>query len=793
MPTEVFIDASDPSRQGAYRRANGSLTAASFDFVRNDQCPRRFHIMEESVASALEKLRHRDVTGTTLKVAIGQPDLGPSGGTFALTFAGSGTGMTVLAYDITAAALETAMNSNAAVSSAGGVDVTGGPYQFVIKFRTFADKAEFIGDETNLEPASRVSIQTTEPGTGSVHEEQVIRLLRLPYAYSDNWTPETADGTATVALSPTGSATTKGVVNLTLPEAAESGSFRLEFSRVQAWQISVTSYFPAVQQSFFLSLVAPSVSSGYGGLFWDVEDKNGPVRMWMDCNNASVAPAVPAGGRLLELNYPNTTNAATIIAAIKVDLNADAEFAGTISASTTQLLVVQTAGGTRVAPPPTVVGTFDAVVTMSVSQAGTNGELGGKFLTIADNAGAVAVWFDVHQDIEPAHLADRSIRVAAAGMTSAALLRTAIKDAIDADAQFTATESGVLVLVTDLAAGTRDIGDPNLPARNTSRLPVGVVTPGAGVAGEFPFDVTATDLAIAFTDFFEVTPTKPGQFRFVAKANGTWSAPSIASNFVVPTYFDGTINLATTTLLAAFAATTEDTLDATLEVEHTTAGAVDTILRMPVLIYRDVIDAATIAPTPLPDYYTKAEVDGLFAGINGPFESDSDSAAVPGFSFGGIVGREDDGFFSNGAGQVGLALGGANTFDFSTTLLQAAAGIKSSHATTGLGYTTGAGGTVTQLTNKATGVTLNKATGEITMNGAALAGATLVSFVLTNSAIAAADLVLVEHVATGTIGVYKCSAAAAAGSATIRVLNLTAGSLSEAIVLKFVVFKAVTT
>ena len=110
----------------------------------------------------------------------------------------------------------------------------------------------------------------------------------------------------------------------------------------------------------------------------------------------------------------------------------------------------------------------------------------------------------------------------------------------------------------------------------------------------------------------------------------------------------------------------------------------------------------------------------------------------------------------------------------------------------GIGYGTGAGGTVTQLTSKATGVSLSTVTGEITLNNAALAAATVVSFVLTNTAIAAGDTVLVQHVSAGTVGAYTCTAVAAAGSATIYVRNASAGSLSEAIVLKFNVWKSVT-
>ena len=108
------------------------------------------------------------------------------------------------------------------------------------------------------------------------------------------------------------------------------------------------------------------------------------------------------------------------------------------------------------------------------------------------------------------------------------------------------------------------------------------------------------------------------------------------------------------------------------------------------------------------------------------------------------------------------------------------------------GYITGEGGTVTQATSKATAVTLNKKCGQITMNAASLAADTTVTFTLTNSTIAATDLLVLNHVSGGTAGAYLLNAQAAAGSASINVRNVTAGSLSEAIVISFAVIKAVT-
>jgi len=102
------------------------------------------------------------------------------------------------------------------------------------------------------------------------------------------------------------------------------------------------------------------------------------------------------------------------------------------------------------------------------------------------------------------------------------------------------------------------------------------------------------------------------------------------------------------------------------------------------------------------------------------------------------------------------------------------------------GYTAAAQGTVTQATSKSTAVTLNKAAGQITMNNAALAGTTNVTFTLNNSLISANDIVILNIAAGATAGSYNCWVSGlSAGSVSITVRNISGGSLSEAVVLNF--------
>ena len=105
-----------------------------------------------------------------------------------------------------------------------------------------------------------------------------------------------------------------------------------------------------------------------------------------------------------------------------------------------------------------------------------------------------------------------------------------------------------------------------------------------------------------------------------------------------------------------------------------------------------------------------------------------------------------------------------------------------------LGYAATAQGAVTQLTSKSTAVTLNKSMGKITMNNAALAGGSTALFTLNNSTISDNDVVVASISGGATAGAYwPFVADKAAGSATIGLYNNSGGSLSEAVVVNFVV------
>jgi hypothetical protein len=114
--------------------------------------------------------------------------------------------------------------------------------------------------------------------------------------------------------------------------------------------------------------------------------------------------------------------------------------------------------------------------------------------------------------------------------------------------------------------------------------------------------------------------------------------------------------------------------------------------------------------------------------------------------------------------------------------------VRSTSATGGIGYGTGAGGAVTQGTSRTTGVTLNNVCGAITLFTAA-GSATWQSFTVTNSAVAATDTIIVNQ-RSGT-DLYMISVTAV-GAGSFRIsFATTGGTTSEAPVFNFSVIKAV--
>lgn len=132
--------------------------------------------------------------------------------------------------------------------------------------------------------------------------------------------------------------------------------------------------------------------------------------------------------------------------------------------------------------------------------------------------------------------------------------------------------------------------------------------------------------------------------------------------------------------------------------------------------------------------------------------------------------------------DIGTATGTSLTV---TGTLQSSGGI--------IGYASGAGGTVTQATDKSTSVTLNKLCGTITTNNAALAAGAVVRFIVNNSLVTAGDVPMLAIQNSVTANGYRVWVESVQNNLfRIAIENRTAGSLSDAIVINFAILNVVT-
>jgi len=157
--------------------------------------------------------------GVTPRLAIARATKGATGGVFDLTF-GANTASGI-AYNVTASALETALNALASVTSAGGLDVSGaagGPY--TVTFRTNGARSLMTGSSIDLTPSCSMSISSVVTGDGSTRAVQSIHIQTRVVALVDSWTVILAED----AVTPIGWAGQLNTSSVDLLEMLESST-----------------------------------------------------------------------------------------------------------------------------------------------------------------------------------------------------------------------------------------------------------------------------------------------------------------------------------------------------------------------------------------------------------------------------------------------------------------------------------------------------------------------------------------------------------------------------------------
>lgn len=343
----IIVDISEPGLDGILERFGSTTKSSPREFTRYDGNEFDFQFVEKT-GNDQTPFRIADLTGYTIQSAIGELDDAPTAGTFDLAYNSSSTGLTGLAYNITGANLQTALNAHAGVSAAGGVTVTQFDNSYQILFNTVGDKADFTSDATALIPECYASLTKTQAGSASVKEIWWLRLVQKPLAFTDSFVAGTV-GSADVTVLQAGSATLAEVQRISLDLPSYDGTIIIN---------------AAVKQEVKLACRADDSGDLHetGVIF---EDANGTVGIWMDVGGGGTAPAeILACDRQIEITgVTNGMSAANVAAQWQSTVDADSQFE--VTASGNVVTIRQASAGARI--EPTDVGTDFGI---TVAQAG---------------------------------------------------------------------------------------------------------------------------------------------------------------------------------------------------------------------------------------------------------------------------------------------------------------------------------------------------------------------------------------------------------------------------------------
>jgi hypothetical protein len=173
-----------------------------------------------------------DKSSASVKLGIGSRTGVPETGPYTLTFGGDTTN--ALDAAVTAGQIQSALNALSAISSAGGVTVTGELSEhFTVRFTTAGTQGSITADDSQLIPDTVADIDERIAGSASVKEIQEIQLRLTPAVYQDSWSDLSTTVTATMSTLVTGSGSLNDVQRISFSQEPFAGSYRLQFDGAQ--------------------------------------------------------------------------------------------------------------------------------------------------------------------------------------------------------------------------------------------------------------------------------------------------------------------------------------------------------------------------------------------------------------------------------------------------------------------------------------------------------------------------------------------------------------------------------
>lgn len=210
-------------------------------------------------------------SGSSFKLAVGNPDTLPNGGFWTLSF---GSESADFLYNATAASVQTALNAFTNITALGGVIVekVNGETTYRISFNEkVALPYFFSGDPTNLLPSSTVIADEIKVGSATTKGVWHIKSVQVPIAYQSSWTSQSSAAITTTALQ-------LGTTRVKIAPAPKDGTFSLTIGTTSTAPISVFATDFDVQAA--ISDAVDTATATFevkksGSFIWDVSQTGG--------------------------------------------------------------------------------------------------------------------------------------------------------------------------------------------------------------------------------------------------------------------------------------------------------------------------------------------------------------------------------------------------------------------------------------------------------------------------------------------------------------------------------------
>ena len=231
---KLFID---PKLGLAFGNFAGSSQITNPTFTLGDTAGIEIYLVENTQVATYPRQELVFPATPGIKVAIGAIDESPTAGTWVLAYGGNTT--SALAFNVTAALVQTALNALASITAAGGVTVSKIGDNYNIAFNTAGVRTELTTDGSSLIPLSTAAVATLQAGTVSKPQISLVHLQRTVAGLATTFTQTTASQITVASLAAWDGS--KASFRVSISPDPKGGTFTLSFDAQTGDDVSTAS------------------------------------------------------------------------------------------------------------------------------------------------------------------------------------------------------------------------------------------------------------------------------------------------------------------------------------------------------------------------------------------------------------------------------------------------------------------------------------------------------------------------------------------------------------------------